>query len=215
MSVKIQSGRSSGALREQAAESLLRSQVAILAARVASAIDSQTTARRAMKTRSIVALSREQLYRRVWSQPLSAVAKEVGVSGNALAKICSRLLVPHPSRGHWARIGGGKTLARPPLPAAPETQTRRITISRVRAATRRTRTRLQPAERREQLIEVAKEIIVKEGLHAASMKRIAAQAGVSETQAYNYFGSREKLFVALARSELSSIQEAQKSDIAQ
>ena len=40
-----------------------------------------------------------------------------------------------------------------------------------------------------QLIDVAKEIILKEGMYAATMKRIAAQAGVSETQAYNYFGS--------------------------
>jgi AcrR family transcriptional regulator len=146
---------------------------------------------------------------------LSAVAKEVGVSGNALAKICNRLLVPYPSRGYWSKVSGGKAPHRTPLPPAPENQTRRVTISSERATSRRTRTRLKPEERRLQLIEVAKEIIRKEGLHAASMKRIAAEAGVSETQAYNYFPSREKLFLALAVAENADIQAAQKSDISQ
>jgi AcrR family transcriptional regulator len=158
-----------------------------------------------MAARREIALTRKELYRRVWSKPLSSVAKEVGVSGNALAKICSRLLVPYPSRGHWAKVNGGKHSARPPLPAAPERQTRQVTISSVRAASRRARTRLQPSARREQLIEIAADIVRSEGLHAASMKRIAATAGISETQAYNYFGSRERLFAELARREFATI----------
>jgi AcrR family transcriptional regulator len=36
---------------------------------------------------------------------------------------------------------------------------------------------LKPSERRRQLIDVAKEIILREGMHAGTMKRIAAQAG--------------------------------------
>ncbi len=165
--------------------------------------------------KSRIALTRDELYRRVWSKPLSLVAQEVGVSGNALAKICNRLLVPYPSRGYWAKVGGGKLLTRTPLPSAPERHTQRVTISSERAASRRTRTRLKIEDRREQLIEVAKEIIVKEGLHAASMKRIAAQAGMSETQVYNYFGSREKLFLVLASSERAKIVAARKADISQ
>jgi AcrR family transcriptional regulator len=168
-----------------------------------------------MQPSSRIALTREQLYRRVWSKPLSLVAGEVGLSGNALAKICNRLLVPYPSRGYWAKVSGGKSPDRPPLPPAPEVQARRVTISSQRAASRRTRTRLKPAERREQLIEVAKEIIVKEGLHAASMKRIAAEAGISETLAYNYFATRDELFIALASGENAKIQAAQRADISQ
>jgi hypothetical protein len=80
-----------------------------------------------MRIQSTVAFTRQQLYQRVWSKPLSVVAKEVGVSGNALARICSRLLVPYPSRGHWAKVGGGKAPVRPSLPAAPEVNMRRIT----------------------------------------------------------------------------------------
>jgi AcrR family transcriptional regulator len=162
---------------------------------------------------SPVAFTREQLYQRVWSRPLSVVAGEVGVSANALAKICSRMLVPYPSRGYWAKVGGGRAPVRPPLPTAPEANMRRVTITSQRAASRRTRTRLKPSERREQLTEVAKEIILKQGMHAATMKRIAAQAGVSETQVYNYFGSQERLFVALAIGETAKIRAAQIADV--
>jgi len=165
--------------------------------------------------RPSIALTREELYRRVWSEPISAIAVQLGVSGNALAKICNRLLVPYPPRGYWSKVNGGKKPVRPALPPAPENQARRVIISSLRAGSRRTQTRLKPAERREQLIEIAKEVILNEGLHAASMKRIAAEAGVSETQAYNYFGSREKLFVALASSENAKINLAQRADISQ
>jgi hypothetical protein len=50
-----------------------------------------------------IALTRKELYQRVWSEPLAAVAKELGLSGGALAKICNRLLVPYPPRGYWSR----------------------------------------------------------------------------------------------------------------
>ena len=66
-----------------------------------------------MAARRPIALSRKELYQRVWSQPLSIVAKELGVSGNALAKICNRLMVPYPPRGHWLLLdrGDGNDLA--------------------------------------------------------------------------------------------------------
>jgi AcrR family transcriptional regulator len=160
-----------------------------------------------------ISLTRKELYQKVWSKPLSVVAKEVDLSSNALAKICNRLLVPYPSRGHWAKVNVGKDSVRPPLPAAPELPTQRLTISSVRASSRRARTRLQPAERREQLIEIAESIIRKEGMHAASMKRLAATAGVSETQVYNYFGSRETLFIEIAQREFQRIETARQAAI--
>lgn len=158
-----------------------------------------------------IALSRKELYQRVWSKPLSVVARDMGVSGTALAKICNRLLVPYPSRGHWSKVNVGKQPARPPLPAAPESQAQRVTISSVRAGSRRAHTRLPPEARREQLIGIAAGLIREGGLHAASMKRIAAAAGISETQAYNYFSSREHLFVELARREFVGIRAARES----
>ena len=165
-----------------------------------------------MPTARPIALTRRQLYQRVWSQPLSVVARDLGVSGNALAKICNRLLVPYPPRGYWAKKRGGKPAAQPPLPAAPESELQRITISSVRSGSRRTRTRLDPTVRREQLIEVAEQIVREHGPHAASMKRIAATAGISETQVYNYFGSPEKLMVEMARREFGKIRAAREID---
>lgn len=161
-----------------------------------------------------VNFSRQELYQRVWSEPLTAVAKDVGLSSNALAKICNRLLVPYPPRGYWAKKGVGKAPSRPPLPAAPDDGDSRVTIGGdAPSASRRARTRLGRAERRQQLIEIAEKIITENGLHAATMKRIAAQAGISETQAYNYFRSREQLFVEMVRREFAKIRAARQEDI--
>jgi AcrR family transcriptional regulator len=169
---------------------------------------------RLMAARRDIALSRKELYERVWSEPLSVVAKQMGLSANALAKICNRLLVPYPPRGYWLRRGAGRGPGRPSLPPAPEAGARQVTISAKRAPSRRSRTRLDPAVRRDQLLDIAADLIAKGGLHAASMKQIAAAAGMSETQVYNYFGSRENLFVDIARREYARIQAARQANIA-
>jgi AcrR family transcriptional regulator len=166
-----------------------------------------------MNAKSPIALTRKDLYRRVWSKPLSAVAAEIGLSGNALAKICNRLLVPYPARGYWSKNQARKLAPKPPLPAAPEIKATHIIIPGERAASRRVRTRLDPEARRDQLIEVAEQLIGQHGLHAATMKRIAAIAGISETQAYNYFSTREQLFVELARREFARIRTARQAEV--
>lgn len=165
-----------------------------------------------MSSKPAVALTRKELYRRVWSKPMSAVAKEVGLSGNALAKICNRLLVPYPSRGYWMKSNADRKDQKPPLPAAPEIKATHIIIPGERAASRRVRTRLEPEARRDQLIQIAEQLVIQNGVHAATMKRIASIAGISETQAYNYFGSREQLFVELARREFARIRTARHED---
>lgn len=50
---------------------------------------------------------REELYRKVWEQPLLKVAEEYGVSAVALGKTCRKLSVPVPGRGYWAKIAHG------------------------------------------------------------------------------------------------------------
>jgi AcrR family transcriptional regulator len=165
-----------------------------------------------MGARKATAITRNELYQRVWSKPLSAVAKDIGVSGNALAKICNRLLVPYPSRGYWSKAHVGKAPDRPPLPPAPEIQAKRVTISAVRAGSRRARTRLSPSIRRDQLLDIAAQLVREGGLHAATMRGIATVAGISETQAYNYFGSREKLLSELARREFARIREIRRAE---
>ena len=167
-----------------------------------------------MPVRRNFALSRKDLYRRVWSEPLSVVAGQLGLTGSALAKICDRLLVPYPRRGYWMKVNAGTAPARVPLPAAPEANARQVTISKKRALSRRVRTSLDPAVRRDQLFDVAIDLIRERGLHAASLKQIAAAAGISETQVYNYFGTRENLFVEIAKREFARIELARRAGFA-
>jgi hypothetical protein len=62
-------------------------------------------------------MSREELFTLVWEKPTQEVAKELGVSDVAIAKLCARLQVPKPPRGYWARVRSGQTPRRPPLAA--------------------------------------------------------------------------------------------------
>jgi hypothetical protein len=62
-----------------------------------------------------MAISREQLYQQVWTEPMTAVAKQYKVSSSFLARICSRLNVPRPPRGYWAKRKVGQALSQPPL----------------------------------------------------------------------------------------------------
>jgi hypothetical protein len=60
---------------------------------------------------------REELYKQVWERPMLKVAEEYGVSSVALGKVCRKLSVPVPGRGHWAKLAHGHAGARkPPLP---------------------------------------------------------------------------------------------------
>lgn len=59
--------------------------------------------------------TREELFARVWEKPVQVVAKELGISGVALAKRCRALQVPTPPRGYWAKIRSGQHEDRPPL----------------------------------------------------------------------------------------------------
>jgi hypothetical protein len=63
-----------------------------------------------------IRLTREELYELVWRTPVHALARDYGLSDVGLAKICDRLGVPRPGRGHWARIAQGHDCPRPPLP---------------------------------------------------------------------------------------------------
>jgi hypothetical protein len=64
-------------------------------------------------------LTREQLYEMVWSKPTTHLAKELGISDVALAKICKKLDVPKPKPGYWQQLGTGIAPAKPPLQSVP------------------------------------------------------------------------------------------------
>jgi hypothetical protein len=60
---------------------------------------------------------REEIYQKVWEQPMLRVAEEYGVSSVALGKTCKKLSVPVPGRGHWAKLAHGHSgTKKPPLP---------------------------------------------------------------------------------------------------
>jgi hypothetical protein len=65
-----------------------------------------------------VAVTREELYQLVWSEPMIRAAERFGVSGSYLARVCGILSVPRPERGYWAKLAVGKAPPVPPLPAA-------------------------------------------------------------------------------------------------
>jgi hypothetical protein len=64
-------------------------------------------------------LSRKELYELVWSEPLSTLAPQFGISGSGLKKTCARAEVPVPPRGHWAKKQAGKRTVQLPLPPRP------------------------------------------------------------------------------------------------
>ncbi len=63
-------------------------------------------------------VTREELYEKVWSTPISHLAAEYGVSGSYLARVCTSLAVPRPPAGYWQKKAVGKASPRPPLPLA-------------------------------------------------------------------------------------------------
>ncbi len=74
-------------------------------------------------------VTREELFRQVWAKPMSSLAKDYGISGNGLAKICDRLVIPYPPRGWWAKKAAGKKVAYRRLPELSDDTPDRVTIS--------------------------------------------------------------------------------------
>ena len=63
-------------------------------------------------------VTRDRLYAEVWAEPMIKVAARYSVSGRFLARVCTRLNVPRPERGHWAKLAAGKNSPRLALPEA-------------------------------------------------------------------------------------------------
>jgi hypothetical protein len=79
----------------------------------------------------LVKLTREELYERVWAEPMKNLAPHYGLSDVGLAKTCKRLRVPVPGRGYWAKKAAGhpvKMKPLPPLPMNPSLSDREVTL---------------------------------------------------------------------------------------
>ncbi|HEX5264246.1 MAG TPA: TetR family transcriptional regulator [Phenylobacterium sp.] len=160
-----------------------------------------------------VSMSRRALFDLVWSKPLTVIAEDLSITRNGLAKVCDRLLIPYPGRGYWSKPKAVRQAGRPSLPPAPELADETVSFSSDRSVSRRPRTRMARTERSEQLIEAVGLIIAREGLHAATMKRVAREVGISEAQAHNHFSRRADLLLALARRELEAMNAVRESEI--
>ena len=79
-----------------------------------------------------VSLSRDELYRKVWSKPVGSVAKELGISGCGLARICIRFEIPVPPRGYWVKLAAGKPAPEIPLPSTDSKLPSEIQIATLR-----------------------------------------------------------------------------------
>ena len=65
---------------------------------------------------SSIRINRSELYKKVWSQSVSSLAKEMGISDIGLAKICKRHNIPRPGLGYWAKRQTGLKVQQEPLP---------------------------------------------------------------------------------------------------
>jgi hypothetical protein len=63
--------------------------------------------------------TREDLYKSVWTAPVSEIALRLSLSDVGLAKACRRAAIPLPPRGYWAKVASGQHIPRAPLPAPP------------------------------------------------------------------------------------------------
>lgn len=76
------------------------------------------------------------------------------------------------------------------------------------AATRPRRTRLPAAERRAQILAVARDLFVAEGIDRTSLRRIADAAGITPTAIYDHFTDKEALLTAIAEEFFAGLIEA-------
>lgn len=144
-------------------------------------------------------ITKGELRQLVWEEPIVSLAKRFEVSPNGLAKICDRLDIDRPPKGYWSNPAA---YAVPSMPGGMGDEHEIVEIGGARHSARRQQTRLSLEERREQIMDCAKELILKEGVHGVTLRGIARQIGISEAQAYNCFDSRTSLLVELAMREL-------------
>ncbi len=69
------------------------------------------------------------------------------------------------------------------------------------------RVRMSSAERREQLIEVARSLFADRGFDATSVEEIAARAQVSKPVVYEHFGGKEGLYAVVVDREVRTLLE--------
>lgn len=75
-------------------------------------------------------VSREELYRLVWTEPMTKLAPRFGLSDVGLAKVCRKYQIPRPPVGYWAKVGVGQHVEPERLPALDEESLQEIEFFR-------------------------------------------------------------------------------------
>lgn len=65
-------------------------------------------------------ITRQDLYKKIWSKPIIKIAAEYGISDSMVIKICKKLGVPRPGPGHWTKVAVGKKVRQLPLGRLPK-----------------------------------------------------------------------------------------------
>jgi hypothetical protein len=65
-----------------------------------------------------IKVSRQDLYRQVWSEPMTKVAARYWISDVGLKKRCKIMDIPTPPSGYWAQVAQGRKPSIKPLRAA-------------------------------------------------------------------------------------------------
>lgn len=73
---------------------------------------------------------------------------------------------------------------------------------------RRARVRMTAAQRREQLLEIARELFAEKGFEGTSVEEIAARAGVSKPVVYEHFGGKEGAYAVVVDRESRRLHDA-------
>ena len=69
----------------------------------------------------------------------------------------------------------------------------------------RPRVRMTGAQRREQLLDIGRELFGEKGFEATSIEEIAARADVSKPVVYEHFGGKEGLYAVVVDRELQRV----------
>ena len=112
--------------------------------------------------------------------------------------------------GHTRSLGAAVARPRPAGDAPRLWDTDRVTPSEPHRA-RRGRRRMSSAERRSQLIVIARALFAERGLDGTSVEEIAARAEVSKPVVYEHFGGKEGLYAAVVDREVGVLESAVQS----
>jgi transposase-like protein len=61
-------------------------------------------------------LSREELYKQLWTTPILRLSRRYGVPYMELVRICEEHTIPRPPQGYWSKVHAGRRFERIPLP---------------------------------------------------------------------------------------------------